>query len=428
MKYIISFLLWIFVSLWIFFSYNQTNNQTISNVDFSSTVSDKINLLRESIKNIWSTTNSLNNNSKLEKINNIKEVLDKKYINTSYISWDKMWDKAIQAYVSAIWDPFTVYLTSEDNTSLHEELKWSSDFEGIWAVVTKVPEGIMVERIIKDGPAFKAGLKPLDVILKANGTNLSNLPLWEGVNEIKWPKWTKVNLTINRDWKIMEIEVTRDKVEIKSVESNILEYDNAKLWYISISSIWEETYTQFVKQSNELLSDGAKWIILDLRWNGGWYLEVGYKIWSMWSQKDDVVVKTKYKDDFYNRVLKATDDGKLHNFPTVILIDAYTASAWEIITAAIQVNNKNNTKLVWTETFWKWTIQTLEEFRDGSSLKYTIWKWFTPDDKNVSDGIKPWNGIKPDKEVEFDSDSYTKDHIDNQLDTAKQTLINLINK
>lgn len=431
MKYIASFLLWVLITLWVFSWYNQFNQNlqqfSKEDVNFQELINNKINSLRESIKNIWSN-NTLNDSEKLQKINNIKKVLDTKYIDTSYISWDKMWDKAIQAYVSALWDPFTVYLTSEDNLSLHEELKWSSDFEGIWAVVTKVPEWVMIEKIIKNSPAFEVGLKPLDIILKANDTDLSKLPLWEAVSYIKWPKWTKVKLIINRSGKIIEIEVERNKVEIKSVESEIIEYNWKKLWYISISSIWEETFTQFLSQVNELLNNNIHWIILDLRWNGGWYLDIWYQIGSMWSKKWDIVVKTRYKNDFYNKEFKANEDGRLYGFPTVILTDAYTASAWEIITAAIRFNNKDNTKIVWTQTFWKWTIQTLEEFKDGSSLKYTIWKWFTPDGKNLSDGIKPWNGIKPDIEVEFDLDSYKKDLIDNQLDTAKKTLIDLLNK
>jgi len=430
MKYIISFLLWIFATIWVFFWYTQfdTHLQHISwkDVNFKNIVTDKINDLRDSIKDIsWK---NIENDWKLEKINNIKEILDKGYIEPSYISWNQMWDKAMQAYVSAIWDPFTVYLTSIDNKSLHDELKWSSDFEGIWAVVTKDPKWIMVEKLIKDGPAFKAGVKPLDIILKANDTDLSKLPLWEWVKKIKWPKWTTVNLTIKRDDKIINIKVKRDKVEIKSVESKIITYKVKKLWYISISTIWEETYDQFLNQYKTLLADGVKWIILDLRWNGGWYLSVWYQIWATWAKKWDIVVQTKYRDSINNKALKAIKNGDLYNFPTVILADDYTASAWEIITAAIKENNEQTAKLVWTQTFWKWTIQTIKDFRDGSSLKYTIWKWYTPNDENLSNGVKPWNGLKPDIKVKFDSDAYKKTHVDNQLETAQKTLISLINK
>jgi len=430
MKYILSFILWIFTTILIFFWYNQfdINIQKLSdnNVNFQGLVENKINELRNWIKNIsWK---NIQNDEKLEKINEITEILNKWYIYSNYISWTKMWEAAMQAYVSALWDPFTGYLTSEDNKSLYKELKWTSDFEGIGAVVTKVPEGIMVEKIIKDGPAFKVGIKPLDIILKADNIDLLELPLWEWVSKIKWPKWTNVDLMIKRDGKIININVTRDKVELKSVESKFLNYKNKKLWYISISTVWEDTYNQFLKQIKELLSLDIKWIIIDLRWNGGWYLDIWYTIWSMWAKKWDIIVQTKYKDSSDDKVFKAEEKGILNNFPTVVLVDDYTASAWEIITAAIKNNNKNSTKILWIQTFWKWTIQTIKEFKDGSSLKYTIWKWYTPDNKNLSDGIKPWNGIKPDIEIKFDGELYKTKHIDNQFEEAKKALINIINK
>lgn len=430
MKYIVSFLFWIFLTLWVFFWYTEvtTNLQYISNknISFGDLVTEKINNLRESIKHIsWK---NLTDDWDYEKINKIKEILDKWYIKPSYVSWSQMWDKAMQAYVSAIWDPFTVYLTSKDNKSLHEELKWSSDFEGIWAVVTKVPEWISIEQVIKYGPAFKSGIKPLDIILKAEGVDLSKLPLWKWIENIKWPKWTIVDLTIKRDGKIINIKVKRDKVELKSVQSKIINYKWKKIWYISISTVWQQTYDQFIKQSKQLLSKGINWLILDLRWNGGWYLDIWYDIWSMWAKKGDIVVQARYRYITQNKIYTSFIDGKFNNFPTIVLIDDYTASAWEIITAAIKENNPKTVKLVWTKTFWKWTIQTMNEFRDWSSLKYTIWKWYTPKNENLSNGVKPGNGIKPDVEVKFDSKLYKEKHIDNQLEISKKTLITLLNK
>lgn len=430
MKYIVSFLLWIFVTVWIFFWYTELrpSAQHISSkdVNFTNLVKNRIDDLRQSVLNI--SSKNIENDDKIQKINKIKETLDKGYIEPSYISWTNMWNKAMQAYVSAIWDPFTVYLTSKDNKSLHEELKWSSNFQGIWAVVTKVPEGIMVEQVIKDWPAFKAWIKPLDIIIKADDADLSKLPLWKWVNKIKWPKWTFVKLTIKRDWKIINIKVKRDKVDLKSVNSEIIDYKWMKIWYISISTVWEQTYDQLINQSKELLSKGIKWLILDLRWNGGWYLDVWYDIWSTWAKKWDVIVQARYRNVNLNKTRIAKTDGIFYKFPTVILVDTYTASAWEIITAAIKENNPKSTKLIWIKTFWKWTIQTIKEFRDGSSLKYTIWKWYTPNNENLSNGVKPWKWLKPDVEVKFDSNLYKTKHIDNQLETAKEEIIHLIKR
>jgi carboxyl-terminal processing protease len=270
---------------------------------------------------------------------------------------------------------------------------------------------------------------PLDILLEANGTGLVGLPLWKAVSLIKWPAWTEVELTIKRDGKILKIKVKREKIKLTSVNSKLYTIWWKKIWYISISTIWEETYDQFNKEVDDLLSKWIKWLILDLRWNGGWYLDVGYQIWASWWKKWDIIVQTHYRNSMWNQKFTAKINWVLYKFPTIILIDSYTASAWEIITAAIKENNENTTLLVWTKTFWKWTIQTLKEFPDGSSLKYTIWKWLTPKWENVcKKWVLPWNGIKPDVEVKFDADAYKKNLKDNQLEEAKKQIINLIKK
>ena len=425
---------WILISivvfLWIWYFWNQ--NQVISNkdVNFQNLVTQKVNEIRKAIDSLWNLPAwNIENLDKLEKFNAIKQILDTQYFDPSLISGSKMWDNALQAYVAALWDPFTVYLTAKDNETLHKALKWSSDFQWIWAVVTKVPEWIMIEQVIKWGPAFKAWLKPLDIILEANWVDLSKLPLWEAVNKIKWPAGTTVELTIKRDWKVFKIKVKRAKIVLKSVNSKIINYKLEKFGYIDISSVWEETYDEFKNQLNDLLKQHIKGLIVDLRWNWWGYLDIGYKIWATWAKKWQIVVQTKYRNPLYNQIYKAIKTGVLHGFPTVVLIDGYTASAWEIITAAIKENNPKTVKLVWTKTFGKWTIQTLKEFQDGSSLKYTIWKWYTPNGENVcKKWVLPGKWIKPDIEVKFDAKKYKKTLIDNQLEKAKQVLYDMIKK
>jgi len=425
-SYVSWFIMWIILSLIIFLWYQSfvLPNQIVdkNSINIWKTINNKINSISQAINSIKWWNNGVYEN-RFNKFLEIKKILDTQYIDPSYVSWNKMWENALQAFVSSLWDPFTVYLTSADNKSLHEELKWSSDFQWIWAVVTKVPDGIMLEQIIKDSPAQKAWLRPLDVVLKSNWTGLATLPLWKAVALIKWPAWTKVKLTVKRWNKIFTVNVTRKKLKLTSVNSKIIKYKNKKIWYISISSVWEETYRQLKKNYEKLLSHKIKWIILDLRWNWGWYLWIWYQIWSVWAKKWDIIVRTKYRDSANNQIFRATKNGKLHWIPTVILVNWYTASAGEIITAAIKENNPNTVRLVWTQTFWKWTIQTLRWFPDGSSLKYTIWKWYTPKDENVcKKWVLPWNWFKPDVEIKFDPKLYKNKLIDNQLEKAKEVL------
>lgn len=423
-NFIVWLLIWILISIsWIiWFNYVNPHLQKVYDINTNNLINQKLAELRNSIKDL--NTNSNNNyQDKFNKFWEIKKILDTQYYSPDMISGSKMWENALQAFVSSLWDPFTVYLTSIDNKSLHDELKWSSDFQGIWAVVSKNPEWIILEQIFKDSPAQKAGLKPLDIVIKANWTWLANLPLGKAVSLIKGPKWTKVKLTIKRENKIFDIEVTRWKIELKSVMSKDIKYKWKRFKYISISSVWEKTYNQLEEIVKNLDKNNFKWVILDLRWNWGGYLSIWYEIWSLWAKKWDIVVWTKYRDTTNNKDFKAITTWKLHWFPTVILTDGYTASAWEIITAAIKENNEKTTKLVWTKTFWKWTIQTLYWFPDWSSLKYTIWKWFTPKWENVcKKWVLPWKWIKPDIEVKFDTNLYKKNLTDNQLEKAKEVI------
>ena len=187
-----------------------------------------------------------------------------------------------------MWDPFTVYLTAKDNETLHKELKWTSDFEWIWAVVTKVPQWVMIEQLIKWWPAQKVWLKPLDIILQASWVDLSKLPLWDAVNKIKWPAWTEVELTIKRQDQVFKIKVKREKILLKSVNSDIYDYKWYKIWYINISSVGEDTYNEFEKQLDELLSKKISWLILDLRWNWWWYLKLVIK-YERSGQKNEIL-------------------------------------------------------------------------------------------------------------------------------------------
>ena len=158
-------------------------------------------------------------------------------------------------------------------------------------------------------------------------------------------------------------------------------------------------------------------IILDLRWNVWWYLEEAVKLLWHFFPKDTVLVKSKYKA--YEDVEHlSTWRWELWKYPIVILVDQLTASAGEIIALKFQEEWKI---VVWMKTFWKWSIQAVEDFKDWSSLKYTIWKRYSPNDISID---KEW--ITPDIEVERDSEKYKADWTDNQLETAKEELLKQI--
>jgi carboxyl-terminal processing protease len=217
----------------------------------------------------------------------------------------------------------------------------------------------------------------------------------------------------------LEKEVLRDKVLVPSVTSEIFTWKN-KIWYINISIIWEETEKLLKQNINDFKNQNIKWIILDLRWNWWWLLPIAVEISSHFVPKDKVIVTAKYKI-FNDEIYSSKWYSDLQNIPIVILVDWMTASAWEIIALALQ--EQIWAKLVWTQTFGKWSIQTMEEFTDTTSLKYTIWKRYSPSNKNID---KIW--ITPDYIIEFDKDKYIKDKIDNQLEKTKEVINQLIKK
>jgi carboxyl-terminal processing protease len=166
------------------------------------------------------------------------------------------------------------------------------------------------------------------------------------------------------------------------------------------------------------MDDHYDGIILDLRGNGGGYLEEASKFLGHFLPKGEITVQSEYHA-FESMNLKSTGKGELENIPLVVLIDQLTASAGEIIALTLQ---ERGVPVVGMPSFGKGTIQTFTALDDGSSLKYTVGKWFSPQHVNVAD-----TGILPNFEVKRDKELYTEKQKDNQLEKAKEVLFTLIN-
>jgi carboxyl-terminal processing protease len=169
---------------------------------------------------------------------------------------------------------------------------------------------------------------------------------------------------------------------------------------------------------NKLLDSNVDGLILDLRGNGGWFLEEAVTISWWFVPKWELVLRAEYAQ-FSDDVYRAKWPSKMSWLPLVVLVDDLTASSWEII--ALALRERAWAKIVGVQTFGKWTVQTLHEFPDRTSLKYTVGQWFSPDDTMID---KVW--VTPDVVVEFDEDLYLTDYRDNQEESAKRTLVELI--
>jgi len=252
--------------------------------------------------------------------------------------------------------------------------------------------------------------------------SLEDLTATEVVQLIRWEKWTEVNLFIEREWKNWEentrfwVPITREDVSIPSVTSKIFEKDGKILLYLEVSIISDKTTSLLLEEVRDATESVKKidGMILDLRGNSWGYLEEAVKLLGHFFPRDTLLVKSKYKAykdiDHVSKWM-----WELWDYPIVILVDQLTASAWEIIALKFQEEWKT---VIWMQTFGKWSIQAVEDFKDGSSLKYTVWKWYSPNDVNID---KEW--ITPDIEVERDYEKYKEDETDNQLEAAKEELL-----
>jgi len=355
-----------------------------------------------------------------EKYMVIDKILDEWYYEKQNIDKDKMFENAVKWYVDAIGDPYTVYLTKDENEIFDEEMQGAQNFEWIWAVVNKKEDGVLIEEVLKDLPASRAGLKHLDLILEIDGEPTKSMTLTEAVKNIRGPKGSEVVLTIYRESEnfIDEITVIRDAVNVPSVRGELLDIDGASVLYIEIAVIGEDT----IMALRNIISSFKwqhTWVILDLRWNGGWYLPLAVDAVSFFLPRNELVTTARYTilDD---EIYRSKWYGDLQDMPVVVLLDGLSASASEIIAGALK--QRGDAVLVGTKSFGKWSIQTIADVDDGSSLKFTIGKWYLPDDANV-DGV----GITPDVEIEFDPEAYEADETDTQLEVAKQEIASLLN-
>ena len=213
----------------------------------------------------------------------------------------KMIESATKAFVDGLGDPFTSYLDVEQFSGLQTELEGEGQIEGIGAVVGKKDYYVQIEEVIKDSPAFKAGLLPLDRIVLIGTWETKDLTTAEAVQKIRGPKGTKVQFFIERIEKsgekvYIEKEVVRDIVDVPSVRSKILTQSGVKIGYIEVSVFWDKTNKLFSRAVVELVENHVKGIILDLRGNGWGLLESAVDLAGHFLSSGKLITKTKYSN------------------------------------------------------------------------------------------------------------------------------------
>lgn len=357
-----------------------------------------------------SVTGEAVNEDTVAKMKVIENVIDT-YFYKEDVDKDAMVDGIFKGMVESLGDPYSEYYSKEELESLYQDS--FGVYYGVGAYVSlDTATGLAkVSGIIADSPAEEADLRAEDIIYKVDDVDVTGMSLQETVSLIKGDENTTVKLTLIRDGKEIEKEVTRRKVESPTVNFKMLDDGMA---YIQITEFDTVTVDQFTEAMAMARGNDMKGLILDLRSNPGGNLSSVVSIAKQMLPKG-LIVYTEDRDG--NREEYSCDGSKELDVPMVVLVNGNSASASEILAGAIKDYGIGT--LVGTTTFGKGIVQRPIELSDGSAVKLTISSYYTPNGINIH-GI----GIKPDVECEFDSERYYSDEAyDNQLEKAKEVLL-----
>lgn len=339
--------------------------------------------------------------------------LDEYYYDEEKLDEESMIQGSIKGLVNSLEDPYTVFMTPEESEEFSSSLEGT--LEGIGAELTVDGHSLVIVSPLRDSPAEKAGLLPGDIIFLIEGELASEMTLFDAIMSIRGEKGTTVVLTIVRNGldNSFDVSIVRAKIDIESVTVEELEGD---ITYISVNQFNDKTNEEFGKVISEMILDKPNGIIVDLRYNGGGYLDIAIELLSylLPSETEAVIVKQRGME---GDVMLTNGNPKILDVPLVVLINAGSASASEIVAGAIQDHERG--VVMGTQSFGKGSVQEVDSFADGSSIRMTIAKWYTPDDRSI-DKV----GLVPDIVVEI-SDEDIENEFDSQKEAAREYLLNL---
>ncbi|PIP63289.1 S41 family peptidase [Candidatus Roizmanbacteria bacterium CG_4_9_14_3_um_filter_33_18] len=341
--------------------------------------------------------------------------LQESYVDQKKVDPKKMYLGAIKGMVASIEDPYTFFLTPEENKQTKDDL--GGKFEGIGAQLGLKNNRIIIIAPLKKSPAEVSGVKPGDFINKVDGVTTSNWTLTQAVSKIRGPKNTKVKLTLERNNKEIEVTIVRQQIIIASVE---VSYEK-NIAILKINQFGDNTNDEWNKAVEEI---NRKWsnnkqvagLVLDLRDNPGGYLDSSVYLASEFLPLGKLIVKQE-ATLYGNKEYRVSRIGVLKEIPLVILINKGSASASEILAGALRDHSR--AQLVGEKSFGKGSVQEALDLREGAGLHVTVAKWVLPNGdwingKGIEPKIKVINEIK-------EGNTITKE-VDKQLEKAIELL------
>ena len=341
----------------------------------------------------------------------IQSIIDSyNHIKTNYykeLDEEELVNGAVKGMLEAIGDPYTTYMDETLYSNFNITLNGS--YEGLGIEISKQGDDIVIVGIFADSPATKAGLELGDIILSVDDLKSSEISTAEFSSYVRNSNKNTFKVVIKRDGEEKTFDIKREKVVLKSVTSKVIEKNNKKIGYIYMSIFAANTYNQFKENLESLEKQGIDSLIVDLRDNSGGELNSATSIISLFMDKEKVIYQIEDKN---GNVTKTYSKGKKDKtYPIAVLVNNNTASASEVLTAALKDNL--SAKIVGEKTYGKGTVQTVMNISTGEQYKLTTKKWLTPNGEWINE-----KGIEPDVEVKLSKDK------DNQLDEAIKCLTN----
>lgn len=321
---------------------------------------------------------------------------------------DKLVESAINGMVSSIGDEYTSYSDKDVTDNFNETV--NGKYMGIGALIMKSENDLVIYKVFEDSPSYRAGLKDGDIILKLDDKDTKDMSVNDIASIVKNDTNKEVKLLVKRGEENLDITIVKDMVELPVVSGKVINHNDKKIGYISLSIFSSVASEQFNKQLVKLEKEGISGLVIDVRGNSGGYLTTVTDIASYFLKKGDIIYKLEVNDKVTVRKDKTKES---RDYPVAVLIDKNSASASEILASSIK--ESYNGYVVGTNSYGKGTVQQTLVLSDGSMIKYTIEKWLTPLGNWINE-----EGVVPTNYVELSSE-YLNNPVfenDNQLNEA----------
>lgn len=312
-----------------------------------------------------------------DKLGKLLQIIQKDYVDP--ISTDSLQELAISTLLSEL-DPHSTYIPPADLQSVNEDME--GNFEGVGIEFNVTNDTITVVAVVSGGPSEKAGVLPGDRIVKIDGETVAGVKISnEGViKKLRGQKGSEVKVSVSRKGSkgLVDFDIIRDRIPLYSVDASFMLTKD--IGYIKISRFAATTFDEYEKAMQGLQKEGIQKLVLDLRGNPGGYLDQAIDLADEFLKDDELIVYTeghnRKKQEYY-----ATSAGNWENQPLVVLIDESSASASEIVSGALQ--DQDRAAIIGRRSFGKGLVQEQMEFKDGSAMRLTVARYYTPSGRSI---------------------------------------------